>query len=45
LIVGALIASVGYGVLFWWVAALSAVATLVALTMPDVRRPAPRTVA
>lgn len=45
LIVGALIASVGYGILFWWVAALSAVATLVALTMPDVRRPAPRVVA
>jgi len=45
LIVGALIASVGYGILFWWVAALSTIATLVAMTMPDLRRPAPRVVA
>jgi FSR family fosmidomycin resistance protein-like MFS transporter len=40
LIVGAMIASLGYGVLFWWVAVLSAIAMLVALAMPDVRRPA-----
>jgi MFS transporter, FSR family, fosmidomycin resistance protein len=39
LLLGALIASLGYGILFWWVAALNFVAALISIAMPSIPRP------
>lgn len=44
LLLGALIASLGYGVLFWWVGAMTFVAALVAAAMPPIPRPQVTTV-
>lgn len=39
LLLGALIATFGFGLLFWWVAVLNGAATLVAMWMPALPRP------
>lgn len=40
ILVGALIATFGYGILFWWVAALNGLAAVIATQMPALPRPA-----
>lgn len=39
LLLGALIASFGYGLLFWWVAALNLVAAVISVGMPAIPKP------